>query len=67
MHVLLQRYMENAIYFEANGPMFIHLGGEWMISAGAIRNGIFPDLAREHKGILFYTEHRYYGKSQPTR
>lgn len=24
------------------------------------------DMAKEHNGYMFYTEHRYYGKSQPT-
>uniref|UniRef100_A0A1I8PJZ8 Serine protease K12H4.7 n=1 Tax=Stomoxys calcitrans TaxID=35570 RepID=A0A1I8PJZ8_STOCA len=60
------RYMVNDEYFEEGGPMFIYLGGEWAISPGSISSGIFVDLAREHKGILFYTEHRYYGQSKPT-
>ncbi|XP_075145718.1 putative serine protease K12H4.7 [Haematobia irritans] len=60
------RYMVNDEYFEEGGPMFIYLGGEWEISPGSISAGIFVDLAKEHKGILFYTEHRYYGQSRPT-
>lgn len=58
--------MVNDEYFEEGGPMFIYLGGEWAISPGSISNGIFVDLAKQHKGILFYTEHRYYGESKPT-
>ncbi|XP_037807828.1 putative serine protease K12H4.7 [Lucilia sericata] len=61
------RYMENDQYFESGGPMFIYLGGEWAISPGRIREGIIPDMAKEHKGMLFYTEHRYYGQSKPTK
>ncbi|XP_065355032.1 putative serine protease K12H4.7 [Calliphora vicina] len=60
------RYMVNEEHFEAGGPMFIYLGGEWAISPGRIQSGIIPDMAQEHKGILFYTEHRYYGESKPT-
>ncbi|XP_054747578.1 putative serine protease K12H4.7 [Anastrepha obliqua] len=60
------RYMENAEYFKEGGPMFIYLGGEWSISAGMISSGHFVDMAAEHNGMLFYTEHRYYGQSRPT-
>ncbi|XP_011184933.1 putative serine protease K12H4.7 [Zeugodacus cucurbitae] len=60
------RYMENDAYFKEGGPIFIYVGGEWTISPGRITNGHFVDLAKEHNGILFYTEHRYYGQSRPT-
>uniref|UniRef100_A0A1L8EII6 Putative serine protease n=1 Tax=Haematobia irritans TaxID=7368 RepID=A0A1L8EII6_HAEIR len=61
------RYMVNDKYFKPGGPMFIHVGGEWDISPSGISSGIFVDLAKEHNGLLFYTEHRYYGKSKPTK
>ncbi|XP_073838546.1 putative serine protease K12H4.7 [Musca autumnalis] len=60
------RYMVNDEYFEEGGPMIMYLGGEWAISPGSISSGIITDMAKEHKGILFYTEHRYYGESKPT-
>ncbi|CAD6995784.1 unnamed protein product [Ceratitis capitata] len=60
------RYMENDNYFKEGGPIFIYVGGEWSISSLSIRTGHFVDMVKEHDGLLFYTEHRYYGKSLPT-
>lgn len=61
------RYYENDIYFQPNGPIFIYLGGEWTISPGSISQGtLIVEMAEEMNGILFYTEHRYYGRSRPT-
>ncbi|XP_067630738.1 putative serine protease K12H4.7 [Eurosta solidaginis] len=60
------RYLMNDQYYQEGGPIFIFVGGEWAISAGGITRGHLVDLAAEHKGILYYTEHRYYGKSKPT-
>ncbi|XP_059218025.1 putative serine protease K12H4.7 [Stomoxys calcitrans] len=60
------RYMINDEFFKPGGPMFIYVGGEWEINASGITYGIFVDLAKEHNGMLFYTEQRYYGESRPT-
>lgn len=60
------RYMENREHFKAGGPIFIYVGGEWTISAGSISGGHWYDIAKDLNGILFYTEHRYYGESKPT-
>jgi len=54
------------IGFVAGSPIFIYVGGEWEISAGWISTGHMFDMAREMNGTMFYTEHRYYGKSHPT-
>ncbi|XP_013105194.2 putative serine protease K12H4.7 [Stomoxys calcitrans] len=59
------RYMANDEFYEQGGPLFIYVGGEWQISPGRISGGHFYDMAREHKGYLFYTEHRFYGQSHP--
>lgn len=48
------------------GPIFIYIGGEWEISPGWISAGLMFDMAKELNGTMFYTEHRYYGKSKPT-
>lgn len=60
------RYMENGEHYVAGGPLFIYVGGEWEISEGSISRGHVYDMASELKGYLFYTEHRFYGKSHPT-
>jgi Serine carboxypeptidase S28 len=49
-----------------DGPIFIYIGGEWEITAGWISAGHMFDMAKEFNGTMFYTEHRFYGKSRPT-
>ncbi|XP_013105186.2 putative serine protease K12H4.7 [Stomoxys calcitrans] len=61
------RYLANDEFYEKGGPMFIYVGGEWTISPGAISRGHHYDMAKEHQGYLFYTEHRYYGQSKPVK
>ncbi|GJQ77977.1 hypothetical protein Trydic_g2338 [Trypoxylus dichotomus] len=60
------RYISNDQFFEAGGPIFIYLGGEWQISTSSLTTGQIFDIAEQHKGYMFYTEHRYYGYSYPT-
>ncbi|KAL5290289.1 hypothetical protein ACFFRR_009935 [Megaselia abdita] len=60
------RYLSNEEHFKAGGPIFIFVGGEWEVSNGYLIGGHMYDMAKEHNGSMFYTEHRYYGKSQPT-
>lgn len=61
------RYFELSSHFSRGGPILIYVGGEWPISPVSINQGtLIYDLSRVYNGTLFYTEHRYYGKSQPT-
>jgi hypothetical protein len=60
------RYLENDRYFKTGGPILILVGGEWTIGPEMISNGwLIHDIAKQTNGILFYTEHRFYGRSQP--
>lgn len=60
--------MQNKQYFKSGGPIFLMAGGEWAISPGHILPGQhIVDLAKEFKGLLLYSEHRYYGKTKPTK
>nr|XP_022911227.1 putative serine protease K12H4.7 [Onthophagus taurus] len=59
------RYLRNDQFYKPGGPLFIFLGGEWGIDEGYVRTGQMFDMANEHNGYMFYTEHRYYGRSQP--
>lgn len=44
------------------------IGGEWQIGPGHISPGqLVYDMAKESNGLLIYTEHRYYGKTRPTK
>lgn len=58
--------MSNDEHFKKNGPIVIFIGGEWTITSGPLRGGQLYDIAAQHHGYMFYTEHRYYGQSQPT-
>ncbi|XP_025829654.1 putative serine protease K12H4.7 [Agrilus planipennis] len=60
------RYLYNDECFVSGGPIFIYLGGEWTITTGNLMTGPIYDIACENGGYMFYTEHRYYGESQPT-
>ncbi|XP_036332846.1 putative serine protease K12H4.7 [Rhagoletis pomonella] len=60
------RYLSNDEFYQEGAPFFIFVGGEWEISTGYVTGGHMYDLAKEHNGHLFYTEHRYYGQSRPT-
>ncbi|XP_037730417.1 putative serine protease K12H4.7 [Drosophila subpulchrella] len=59
------RYFRNAKYHKPQGPIYIFVGGEWTISPGLMSTGLTHDMAVENSGMLFYTEHRYYGLSLP--
>lgn len=61
------RYFSNSEHYVPGGPIFIYVGGEWEISYGWVTGGHIYDMAKELNGFVFYTEHRYYGKSYPTR
>lgn len=60
------RYFSNSEHYAPGGPIFIYVGGEWEITYGWIMSGHMYDMAKEMNGQMFYTEHRYYGKSFPT-
>lgn len=60
------RYMENSQFLEDGGPIFIFIGGEWAISTSFLTAGHMFDMSRDLNGIMFFTEHRYYGTSRPT-
>lgn len=44
----------------------IMIGGEWEISIGFLTSGLMYEIASAHGAMMYYTEHRYYGKSKPT-
>lgn len=65
--VFRQRYLENSRFFKENGPILIMIGGEWAISRGFLEAGLMYELASKYNASMYYTEHRYYGKSKPTK
>ncbi|XP_053962487.1 putative serine protease K12H4.7 [Anastrepha ludens] len=61
----LMHYFRNDRYFQAAGPIFIFVGGEWEISPVYLLAGHMHDIAKQHNGMLYYVEHRFYGNSWP--
>ncbi|XP_017475617.1 PREDICTED: putative serine protease K12H4.7 [Rhagoletis zephyria] len=61
----LMRYFRNDHYFQPKGPIFIFVGGEWEITPTYLLTGHMHDIARQHNGMLYYVEHRFYGRSWP--
>lgn len=63
----LMRFYENDKYYTDTGPILIMLGGEWAIAPGFLQAGLMFEVAKTHGAMMYYTEHRYYGKSRPVR
>lgn len=59
------RYNENIEFQKSGGPVFIYMGGEWPISADNLLDSHMFDMAKKLNGSMYYTEHRYLGKSRP--
>ncbi|RLU16943.1 hypothetical protein DMN91_011012 [Ooceraea biroi] len=61
------RYNENSAFLKKNGPIIIMIGGEWEISTGFLQGGLMYEIGSQHGALMYYTEHRFYGKSRPTK
>lgn len=59
------RYFENLEFWKPNGTIYLFIGGEGEASPIFLTTGILYELAKETKGAMFGSEHRYYGKSMP--
>ncbi|PZC81334.1 hypothetical protein B5X24_HaOG212786 [Helicoverpa armigera] len=59
------RYFERLDLWRNKGPIYLFINGEGEASEWFLRTGIMYDLAKETKGAMFLSEHRYYGKSKP--
>ncbi|KAH8399237.1 hypothetical protein KR215_005391, partial [Drosophila sulfurigaster] len=61
------RIFINEHNFVEGSPIFISLGGEWPILPEHIGLVHLADIAKEHKGTILTTEHRFYGESIPIK
>ncbi|EGI66772.1 PREDICTED: putative serine protease K12H4.7 [Acromyrmex echinatior] len=61
------RYKENSAFLKKNGPILIMIGGEWEITNGFLQGGLMYELGVKYHGLMYYTEHRFYGQSRPTK
>lgn len=53
--------------YKVGGPVFLQIGGEGEASARWMVSGAWVDYAKQYNALMFQLEHRYYGKSHPTR
>ncbi|XP_078389407.1 thymus-specific serine protease [Cetorhinus maximus] len=59
-----QRYWVNAELWEKQqGPVFLYIGGESVLTSYSVLAGEHVDLARKYRALLVSLEHRYYGAS----
>ncbi|KAJ8736096.1 hypothetical protein PYW08_006752 [Mythimna loreyi] len=59
------RYFERLDFWKAKGPIYLFINGEGAASDVFLQTGILYELAKETKGAMYLSEHRYYGKSKP--
>ncbi|KAI1702115.1 serine carboxypeptidase s28 domain-containing protein [Ditylenchus destructor] len=59
------RFMHKTANYEKNGPLFFHPGGQNSMEHDIERMKLFDDLADEFNAALLFSEHRFYGDSQP--
>ncbi|XP_014356506.2 putative serine protease K12H4.7 [Papilio machaon] len=59
------RYFKRNDLWRPNGPVILFIGGESEASPGFLYGGMAYELAKETNGVIFASEHRYYGKSVP--
>lgn len=57
----------NIEYYKPGGPIMFLFSGESTISKGFMVTGLMIENAKQFGAICFQLEHRYYGKSIPTR
>lgn len=54
-------------YYKTGGPVFVMIGGEGPANPAWMSNGAWIDFAKTYNAMCFQLEHRFYGKSHPTR
>ncbi|XP_065160833.1 putative serine protease K12H4.7 [Atheta coriaria] len=64
-----QRYYVNDEFYDAQkgGPVFLMIGGEGEATIKWMTQGTWIDYAKKFGALCFQLEHRYYGKSHPTK
>ncbi|XP_055610772.1 putative serine protease K12H4.7 [Uranotaenia lowii] len=59
-------YLSNDEFYRPGGPIFIIVGGAWMLEPYFIEHSFLREIAAYENGWLFTNEHRYFGDSVPT-
>lgn len=62
-----QRYFVNETFYKPGGPVFLMIGGEGAANPAWMQYGTWLTYAEKLGAICLMLEHRFYGKSHPTR
>lgn len=66
--MVFQRYFLNEQFADPTPKVaFLMIGGEGAASAEWMSAGSWIDYAKKYNALCFQLEHRYYGKSHPTK
>lgn len=64
---IFQRYFVNDTFYKSGGPVFLMIGGEGEAEPKWMVQGAWIHYASEMNALCFQVEHRFYGKSKPTK
>lgn len=62
-----QRYFVNEAFYKPGGPVFLMIGGEGAANPAWMQYGTWLTYAEKLGALCLLLEHRFYGKSHPTR
>jgi pimeloyl-ACP methyl ester carboxylesterase len=63
-----QRFFVNNVSWAGPGsPVFLSVGGEGPVNYGPSQYSLMAAIAKKHGALMVSVEHRYYGKSRPTK
>ncbi|XP_071999232.1 putative serine protease K12H4.7 [Engystomops pustulosus] len=62
-----QRYYMNDSFSHSEGPVFLMIGGECSANPGWMTQGTWITYAEKMGALCLLLEHRFYGKSHPTK
>ena len=63
----VQRFFVNDTFFKPGGPVFLMIGGEGTANPIWMQEGMWIEWAAQMDALCLMLEHRYYGKSHPTK
>jgi len=63
----LQRYWINWEHYQKGGPVLLMIGGEGEANPVWLSTGAWKEYAEQESAAMMLLEHRYYGKSHPTK
>lgn len=63
---LFQRYFVNNLHFQEGGPIFLYVGGDFMVGSYWLEHGHMHDIAEDLNGFIVGSETRFFGENRPT-